>query len=257
MNKRKLFIIFVLILFKLFTIKVYSQIDLESKNHFIWFDNVVGDGNLGIYNGTKFIEKYKTKPNNHRFLLDNTFRLGNLIYDNQTYYNIPLKYDIHDDQLIAKLPYQSNFLFVKLIKEKVDFFEINVNEINFSQKKLSFINSVAYSEIVDFTFKGFYQILLKNKTAILLKKNFKEKSVLIENNLAFVKFSDKSHFAILKDNKYYKINSKKDVIKVYPKQKRYISIFYRRNRKLFNLNESVFYTNLFRDIYSSISKNKK
>ena len=130
---------------------IYSQIDINANNYYTWFDASVGNGNSGIYNGTLFIEKYITAPNNHSFFLDSTYKLGNLIYDNQPYYNIYLKYDLHEDQLIAKLPYQSNFLFIKLIKEKVKSFEFqNLNNL--------FVNSSYIKKVVDKSFIGFYEI---------------------------------------------------------------------------------------------------
>ncbi|APZ46817.1 hypothetical protein BW723_11210 [Polaribacter reichenbachii] len=254
MDKRNLFIFLFILALQANTNNVFAQIDIGAKDYYVWFDAAIGNGNSGIYNGTIFSEIYKTKPDNHRFFLDNTYQLGNLIYDNQTYYNIYLKYDIHDDQLIAKLPYLDNFLFLRLIKEKIDFFELNIDDKNATSKKYSFLSSKANPLVNDESFKGFYQILLKTTTSTLLKKNFKERSEFIDENLVYTKFSDRSYFVLLKDYKYYSINSKKDIIRIFPEQKRYISIFYRRNRKLFKKNENDFYTNLFQDIQLSIHK---
>lgn len=254
MFKKNLIFISYILVFQFFTSKVCAQIDLESKDHFVWFDAVVGHGNSGIYNGTIFVEQFKTKPNNHRFYLDNRYKLGNLIYDNQTYYNIYLKYDVFEDQLIAKLPYQDNFLFLRLIKEKIDFFELNIDKIDSSTEKHSFVNSKTKPLIVNEDFNGFYQILSKLKIATLLKKNYKETSELIDNNLAYTQFSERSYYALLKDNTYYPINSKKDLVRIFPNQKKYISIFYRRNRKLFKVNETEFYKNLLNDLQLSIEK---
>ncbi len=234
--------------------KIYAQIDLESKDYYVWFDAVVGNGNSGIYNGTIFLEKFKAKPGNHRFFLDDDYKLGNLIYDNQAYYNIYLKYDIYDDQLIAKLPYQDNFLFLRLIKEKIDFFELNIDKIDNSTEKHSFVNSRTRPLILNDDFNGFYQILLKTKIATLLKKNYKEKSELIDNNLAYTKFYERSYYVLLKGNTYYPINSKKELIRVFSNQKKYISLFYRRNRKLFKVNETDFYKNLLSDLQLLIEK---
>ncbi|WP_405565989.1 hypothetical protein [Polaribacter sp. Asnod6-C07] len=254
MDKRNLLIFLFILALQAKTTNIYAQIDLGAKDYYVWFDTTIGNGNSGIYNGTIFVEKYITKPDNHRFFEENIYKLGNLVYDDQTYYNIQLKYDIHDDQLIAKLPYQSNFLFIKLIKEKIDFFEIYIDEINLPKEKHTFINSSTNLDIVDTSFKGFYQVLYKVKSTILIKKNYKDISKFIDDNLAYIRFSDRSYFALLKDNTYHIINSKKDLIRIYPKQKKNISIFYRKNRKLFKLNESIFYQKLLEDIQTSINK---
>lgn len=102
---------FNIILFLVLQLKVtlaFCQYDTNKKDHYIWFDNIIGYENSGIYNGTLFLEKYKTESNNHHFFLDNKYKLGNLIYDNQPYYNVYLKYDIYEDELIAKLPSFNN-----------------------------------------------------------------------------------------------------------------------------------------------------
>jgi len=254
MNDKKLFFLLLLVFLKPNLYELHAQLNLASKNHYIWFDEIVGNGNLAIYNGTIFEEKFKAPENNHRFLLDDTYHLGNLIYDNQPYYNIYLKYDIHEDQVIAKLAYKTNFLFIKLIKEKITSFEIDNSNTAIFNTQLSFISSETKPKVSEKKFTGFYQVLHQFDEILLLKKNFKKRGEIILNNFVYSNFLDKGYFVILRNNNYFEVNSKYDFINIFPNQKKYISIFYRRNRKLLRTDKDQFYTNLMKDLQVSISK---
>jgi len=258
MNKKSLLLLLGLIFLKPSINELYAQLNIDSKNHYVWFDEIVGNGNLAIYNGTIFVEKFKAPANNHRFLLDDAYHLGNLIYENQPYYNIYLKYDIHEDEVIAKLDYKTNFLFIKLIKEKISYFEIESSELAIFNTKLSFISSNSKPEVISDKFFGFYQVLYEFDEVVLLKKNFKKRGEKIIDNFVYSNFLNKDFFIILKDNDYYEINTKYDFKKIFPNQKKYITIFYRRNRKLLKKDKDQFYTNLVKDIRSSMkaSENK-
>lgn len=244
---KKLFILF-FILIQINVSNVHAQLDLVSKNHYVWFDNVVGSGNLGIYNGTIFVETFKTQLNNHRFLLDDNYHLGNLVYDNQPYFNIYLKYDIHEDELIAKLTDKKNFIFIKLIKEKISFFEIINSEKLIVSEKYSFINISNKLNVIKKPSNSFYQILFESDRVTLLKKNFKKRGNKIVGNFVYSKFSNQNYFVILKDGDYSLINSRNDIVKLFPNQKKNVKFFYRKNRKLHRRNKEVFYIKLLENL---------
>tara|TARA_R110001606_G_scaffold393731_1_gene563944 strand:+ start:72 stop:848 length:777 start_codon:yes stop_codon:yes gene_type:complete len=256
MDEKSFFLLLLFVFFKPCISRTYAQLNIDSKNHYVWFDETVGNGNLAIYNGTIFVEKFKAPANNHRFLLDNSYHLGNLIYDNQPYYDIYLKYDIYEDEIIAKLDYKTNSLYIKLIKEKISYFEIYSSELTIFNEKLTFIDSATKPAVSSKKFSGFYQVLYEFNEITLMKKNFKKRDKKIIDNLVYSNFLNKDVFIILKENNYYVVDSKYDLIKLFPKQKKYISIFYRRNRKLLKEEKDTFYTNLVKDIHASINKSE-
>ena len=65
-----------------------EQYDL--KKVYKIYDSVIGKKNLGINNGVIFKDNFITesKEKNHRFFEINSFQLGNIVYNNQPYFDI-------------------------------------------------------------------------------------------------------------------------------------------------------------------------
>ena len=253
--KKNTFLKFILYLFlSLNTSLFFSQTSSELNDYYTWFDSVIGEGNTGIYNGTKYIEKYITEKKNHKFFLLNEYKTGNLIYNHQPYYDVYMKYDLHEDELIVKLPYGSYHLFVKLIKEKIDEFSIKDFRTDISPKEHRFITNSLFKNNNEASSLGFYEVIDETSSITLLKKHDKGRTDYISGLNRYSKFTDRNYFAILFKNNYYKIDSKKDLIHLFPDFKNNISAFYRKERKLSKTNKDAFFTALVREITTLITK---
>ncbi len=104
MNTHLKFIFIVVFLsFSLYTSRLNCQTNIENQNYYTWFDQVVGIENTNLFNGTRYFKKYRTEDGMHEFFKDDAFVLGSVTFDGQNYFNIPLKYDIYEDEIIANL----------------------------------------------------------------------------------------------------------------------------------------------------------
>lgn len=238
---------FFTIFFFINTVSIHSQTNSSNKGTYDWFDNKIGDENTGIYNGIIYKEKFRTLNNNHKFFLTSQFSKGNIIYNGQPYYNIEMKYDIYEDLLIVKLPNHSEYFIVQLINDKIDEFSINNNKF----LKISGKHEVFFNE----TISGFYEISFQSKDLNLFKKHIKSRKERIVGNFVYSKFKDESEHIIFFNDRYYKINSKKYLIKLFPNLKKNIDNFYNSNKQLLNIDKDTFMTHLMEHI-SSLINNK-
>lgn len=239
-NKLK---IFVLIIVCFFYITTFSQKSKQVENSYILLDSLIGIENTAISNGSVYVEKFKTErnKNTHKFFLKNEYQLGNIVYDNQKYYNILMKLDLYKNQIIVKLKNKSNLSSIKLIKEKVKNFSINSDYFVNSR---FFKNSNLESEY------NFYQVLFQSKYISLLKLNKKQSIEYIKDQNIFYKFKDKVFYNLLYKDNLFEVKSKRDIMSIFPTHKSDIYLFYKKNKQLYRKNKNNFYTELTKLIHN-------
>ena len=210
-NKALLFLLF------FSTILTYSQTTDEEKALYKWFDDKVGQENTGILDGIAYRELYKTKNGDHQFYAFSSFQKGNITYNGQYYFDVEMKYDIHNDEIIVKIPTQTVTHIIQLIKE-------NVNEFSINNSKFILLQD------------GFYEVLSKTKTLSLYKKHKKTSTKYYSGRFIFYHFNkSKDEYLMYLNNEYQEITkSKNSFIKVLPEYKNEINLFYKSQNDLFN-----------------------
>lgn len=220
-------------MFLLSNTKIYSQNNIEDL-----FDNVVGKENLPLNNGPFYFNTFKIL-NSHQFYHVNKYLQGSLIYENQYYNTVNLKYDNYRDALIFKPYGESENFGVILLKEKV--FQFTLNNRNFIN--LGLITKDSLKNV-----KGYYEENVIGKDFTFYIKHKKEKRELIKNQITYSDFDIYNEFLLLSNKNYYSISSKKDIITLFPKYKKEINTFYNENSKLAKDNKTEFYEKIFRFI---------
>lgn len=244
-TKKKIFNFFLVSFLIINTLSVQSQSNSDEINNYNWFDSKIGIENTGIYNGIIYKEKFRTVNGNHKFYLTSQFINGNITYNGQPYFNVEMKYDIYEDILIIKLPDDSGYSIIQLLNDKIDGFSIN----NHKFLKISKKNEKFFNEAIS----GFYEISYQSKHLNLLKKHIKSRRERIVGNFVYSQFKDESEYIIFFNDEYYKINSKRYLIKLFPKLKKNIKNFYNFNKPLHKLDQDKFMTNLIEHISSLIN----
>ncbi|WP_109299074.1 hypothetical protein [Aquimarina sp. AU474] len=234
-----LFILFLNIKFSL----VYSQSVSDKEVYYQWFDDSVKKENTSLYNGTVFVNRYRVIGEKHRFFTTNDFLTGTISYDGQKYYNLPIQYDVYQDELIVKLKQGYREVPLQLIKSKVHSFVIN---------NTPFVNIVNDS-LAQNNRDGFYEVLLKTPTLSLLKKYNKGRRKRIKNGQAFYEFAASSDHILFYNQKYFDVGSKKEVIEVFPQFKDDINSFSSTSKKLKKADPDAYKKSLFKKIHGLIS----
>lgn len=237
LRKKSLEILFFAIFFNFYNL--YSQ-SSNQTSVYNWFDNTIKKENLPINNGKLHTNFDKLLGAVDRYYISDKFSHGNLGYENQEYYDISLKYDIYKDELILKSQ-EEGLIEINLIKENVQSFKLY-------DKK--FIN-LNFDKQLPSNFRGgYYEENQTGKNFIFYIKHYKEKKEIIKGTETFVDYYYKNQFLLFTQGKYNLINSKSELIKLFPNEKSKINDFYLMNRNLKSENESRFMENLMRYINS-------
>ena len=239
MNKNIKRISALLFLSLFFTTNLIGQTSTENEKYYIWFDKIVGVENTGLFNGLRYQEEFRTLNNNHKFFSSSQFIKGNLNYDGQIYYDIEMKYDLYEDQVIVNLQGQSGNSIIMLNDDIIESF--TVNGITFNQVKTN-----------NEDLKGFYAILTENNGVICYKRYRKSQKKYIQNKNIYYEFSDFNEYILSIPSGIYPIKSKSDFIKVFPEYKNEINNFYRKYKRLIDSNYDMFLAQLTNEVSSLI-----
>ena len=233
--------------FILNSITFLAQTNSNQKNYYNWFDAVVGVENTGIYNGIEYNKKYRTLKGSHEFYITSQFVSGNIVYDGQPYYDIAMKYDVYNDEIIIKLSNQKAFNIIQLIKEKIASFSINnkqfVRVSNDTDKALLNVN------------EGFYELLFQDNYLKLYKKHIKSRNERLDKDFFYHIFKDKKEYYLKYKQQYYKVKSKANFSKIFPEHKKNINAFYKNNKVLRKSDYDMFLNKLSRHIETLIATN--
>lgn len=231
---------FVFFFFTLNSYVFYSQSKLNQETYYKWFDAVVGVGNTDLYNGIQYNRSFNTINNNHEYFLSSDFINGNIVYSNQPFFNVLLKYDIYNDDLIAQLPSFNSYNIIKLIQEKVSKFTIN----NHNFVRLSEENTT-----------GFYEIIYEGNNLRVYKKYVKTLKKRLDKDFVYDVFKGKESYLFYYNNKYFQLKSKSSIIKVLPELKKDINSFYKNNNVLKKTNYDMFLEQLSSFLSTKITSN--
>lgn len=210
---------------------IHSQTNNEVSTY-NWFDKNLGIESLDFKNGPAHLNFDKTANNQNRYYIDD-FKNGSMMYNGQDYFDLYLKYDIYTDELVLRPYTETNTTQINIIKDYVSSFKIG-NQKFTNIKELSSPNFK----------KGYYEEVILANNTILYIKYYKERNNVVGENAFYIGYLLKYDYILLKDKDFYLINDKKDIIKLYPDDKRKINDFYFKNRNLKKEDPSLFIKNL-------------
>ena len=218
-----------IVLFFLFSIPFYGQENEKTKLIYKAFDQIVGLKNTDLGYGKIYVEKFRVLEGFDQYFFQNDFIKGDVTYQNQTFYDALLKYDLDEDELIVNIP--STFESKTILLEKAQVKRFTIHQKNF-------IN----------TEEGFLEIIHSSDSFSFFKKNTKEKKKKLDKSFLYYKFIEKDFYLLKKENSFYEIKNKKDIYKLFPGNKKEIISFYKTNKGLQKSNLDRFYKLLCQQI---------
>lgn len=200
------------------------QYNKEAMAYYNVFDKVIGIENTSLYYGKIYTKKYRTINDKTRFYNSNEFLKGSVVYDGQPYNGLDLKYDLFEDQLLLRLTsITSTERTLQLEWDYIDKFEI------LGHKFIKLLSD----RIPNLNYYGFYENSLSSSYFTMYTK-FSKKSVKKngENALYYEFIKRKSEYVLLYKSNYYLINSRKEIVLLFPQFKKEIHEFYNNVRNL-------------------------
>jgi len=220
----------------------FSETSAQSDERYIikMHDSIVGKQALTINNGYFHTNPYAVSNGRYRYYTttDNYIK-GTVVYENQNYYDIDLKYDLYQDILIYRPTAESGNIGIELIAQNVDYFMLN-------NKK--FVNvGKTVSPMITFI-KGYYEESLNGKNFIFYIKHHKDRKDVMNETRSYTEFEDNNEYFIFRNDTYHKIASKSDIIALFPDLKKKINDLYSMNKSLEKENKYLFYETVIHKI---------
>lgn len=203
----------------LISFKSSAQTDASTYNDGV--NNMVGafDAQVGLggrlFNG--YIYKgYESTMQGSPFLDEQeSFSPGAVDYDGEQFHNVPLKYDIYSDQLIAQF---GDAAPIQLVKDKIKSFDLmHRHFIQITNGKVK---------------NGFYHEIYGGKSQVINKL---EKQTEVNKSIRiFVPVHDYQEYYIVKNGSYIPVNSLSDVLDVFADKKKELRDFIKNDNIQFN-----------------------
>ncbi|PTT15819.1 hypothetical protein DBR27_03090 [Flavobacterium sp. HMWF030] len=221
---------------------LYSQYNKDESFH-NWFDNIVGKENLNISNGPIYKDSYITLGDNSMYYIANNFMKGNVTYDGQTYYDINIKYNLYKDELIINPIGESKYSSLLLSQNKTSGFYVNGKNFVKLDKNLSPLPQLT---------TGYYEVNALREGFNFYIKHSKKIESKTQDLKSYSYFTENNSYFIFYKNTFYSSNSKSDLIKIFPNQKKQINDFYAMNREIRKSDNDQFMINLLKHINTSL-----
>lgn len=174
---------------------------------------------LHLYNGSQYVD-YDPIEEEHPYFVDSDWSNGWIIYDYERYDNTPLLYNINNDKIIAE---HYAGAFIDLIATKVSAFHIHDH---------TFRRLTPADDKRGGITEGFYDILYDGKIKIIAKrtKKFVQVIQIPQNENSF---EEKEHYYIVRDQNFFIVRSKNNMLDILGDQKQAVKQFMRAGKLSF------------------------
>jgi hypothetical protein len=194
------------------------------------YDGLVSSENTGLYNGPEFKDQFLDSwDNSHMYLDSSVFMNGTLVYNNQLYTGVPLKYDIYEDNVIIRSNDHLSSFQVELTTENISGFTVHNRDFT----KLTGTGS-------ELEGNGFFEVAILGKGASLYIKHVKKRKRETIDNILQYSFLKDNHYVFLYNDAYHIIYDLKDFKQVLPDTYKQIRDFKKQNKRLYKTNPDSF-----------------
>jgi hypothetical protein len=230
-----------IIFYLLFTLSIFAQDN--SEDIYKEFDEIVGTVSNDLSQGLRFVDVYRPySKNDYRYFKTDEFSPGYLVFKNQPYNNINIKYDILEDQIIYRNNLDKSNFELKLSSSQISTFTIHGT---------TFLKLPEEASQFSFYKNGFFEQLYKGQQFNLYVKYQKDKKKQLGDKTVLYKFLTTEDLVFEYNSEYYEIDSKSDIINVIAEKKAIIKAFYKKNKILKRQNLQTFMVSLFRHLDSN------
>lgn len=221
------------ILFAQNTDSVWQNRQISNAARF--YDEQFSGPNSSVYQGYEYLP-YILPARGNAFFITNEWQEGSVFFNGKLYTHLPLLYDVLKDQLV--LQSWNKIYRILLSSKNVGWFTIGTH----------YFIHISHDSSGKSLPEGYYEELVRGKTMLLAKRM---KIVIAQNALATNKeFTETDLYYIKKMEHYYKVKTKRSVLKVLQDHKKDIRHYLKENDIQFDVNreaamiEMVKYENL-------------
>ena len=182
------------------------------------FDALLGIANSGIANGREYIEAHRMINEKHKFFKTEDFLPGAVRYDGQSFFDIPLRYNIFEDQLSVALQMNGRTFKYVLFPNQLEGFKVKGTE---------FINFYKPGSAQS----GIYELLYQDSQVQVLKKHRLKEKTHTSRDYLFHEFKEKKpRYFFLTQGEPLALN-RRNLLASFPGQKSSLKKSYRRFKR--------------------------
>lgn len=190
-----------------------SILHQQSLKHAEAFYNRAMEGNFHIYNGAQYTA-YQSQKDEHPYFLSDEWAWGNILYDGEWFFNVPLLFDIEKQVLITS--YYFKGIKMQLNSSRID--EFTLGNYNFIHLRAA--DSTKSSH-------GFYQVLFGNKT-LLLAFNEKKYAKEVSGTQMTYYFNEKQQLFLWYKERLIRADNRANILRSIPEHKKQLKVFLRK-----------------------------
>ncbi len=185
------------------------------------FDALVGTENSGLYVGPQFKDDQRDAwDGSHIYLESPNYAVGNLIYKDQPYFDVYLKYDLVDDQVSIESPDYLPIFRIKLIAEDISSF--TVHDRQFIHLRDQTIHPSA----------GFFEkAYMGTNLSLYIKHRKRRKRETVDRVLQY-RFINDNYYLLQVGDTSYTILSFRDLKNVFPDEYPDLRNLKRKNKRM-------------------------
>jgi len=191
--------------------KASGQKNRLSEQTYRFFDGMRGQTNLGIFKGIAYSNPYRVVNERSQFFNTADFILGSVQYDGQPYFDIPLRYDVYNDQLLVENSALANTPIMIFDTSKVTSFSIG--EHNFEHIDNEIPSSVTV---------GFFELLLDRSTLQLYKRHTKKIFKRTDEQTLYYEFKNGHYYLLRYQEVYFRFKKVNELPRIFSGQKKAI-----------------------------------
>ncbi len=169
-----------------------------------------------LFNGSEYKE-YRQQRDEHPYLFDDLM-FGTVKYGSEVYENIPLYFDLENDQLVTSYTQGAK---VRLLRDKVEYFTID-------SRRFVRLNNTKVAE-------GFYELLYDGNMKFYMRRQ-KVLTIKMNGNVAENIFEERIKYYILKNGTYHSVKSKGSVMGLMKDKKKELKGTMKEEKLKFNKN---------------------
>jgi len=193
------------------------------------YDQMVGLDNTDLFNGTEFTDLFLNTNGTFRYLDGFDYAKGSIVYMDQYYVDVLLKYDAFEDNLLTKSNDNLSIFDVKLIPEFVSEFTLHHRH---------------FVRMTDFGNNEFFELAFEGNTIDLYIKHKKKKREKALKSGVQYSFKPINFYLFKYEGEYIKIESINDLRRELPDVKDQIKDFHHTYKTLYKEDRDGFMTKL-------------
>ncbi len=195
-----------------------------------------------MFKGVAYTEEYRVINERHQFFKEPDFALGSVVYDGQPYFDVELKYDVYQGNLLTMNTEALGSSILILDGNKVTEFTIHGNR--FKNLNQNLVENKAY---------GFLEVLVENDSLSLYKKHAKKIFKRTDKEILYYEFKDRNSYYLHYADTYYSLKKANDLNAIFPEYRKSLKAIRNRYASLGKSDPDAYMKSILLDLSALIS----